>query len=102
MYLAHGGGSFAWLLSRVAHLWDATHETPAHDLARDVYVDSVVFDHRNAAYLHDRLGPDRILFGTDHPMAGADALDGSTLERLPVASRRLIERENAVQLVRTT
>lgn len=89
--LAHGGGSFAWALTRVAHVWDAAHERTAADLAHNVYVDSVVFDHRNLRYLVDRLGADHVLFGTDYPMPGSDSLLGTALDQLDETDRKLVE-----------
>jgi aminocarboxymuconate-semialdehyde decarboxylase len=93
--LAHGGGSFAWLLTRIAHLWDSTHDLTADQMSQGVFVDSVVFDPRNLRYLVDRLGADRVLFGTDHPMAGSDSLTGTTLAELSAQDRQLVERDNA-------
>lgn len=92
--LAHGGGSFAWILPRIAHLWNRTHETTAAELSKDLYVDSVVFEPANIQYLVDRLGADRILFGTDYPMPGSDSLTGNNLVSLPQTQRDMIERTN--------
>ncbi|MFC0040057.1 amidohydrolase family protein [Actinomadura rayongensis] len=97
--LAHGGGCFAWALTRIAHLWDANNSISAAELARSFYVDSVVFDPRNLRYLVDRLGADRILFGTDHPMPGSDSLKGDTLAELTPQARRQIESTNALNLL---
>lgn len=97
--LAHGGGTFPWVLSRIAHLWDETHDTTAAELARPVYVDSVVFREENIRYLVERLGADRVLFGTDHPMPGSDSLRGETLRALPDHERVLIQSGNARRLL---
>lgn len=97
--LSHGGGSFAWALTRIAHLWNATNPVSAEELARPFYVDSVLFDHRNLQYLVDRLGADRILFGTDHPMPGADSLQGNTLAGLTPEVRHQVESANALELL---
>ena len=88
--LAHGGGSFAWVLARIAHLWDRTHDTTAAELARPVYVDSVVFDQRNLRFLVDQLGADRVLFGTDHPLPGGDSLRGDTIAGLSADEYKLV------------
>lgn len=97
--LAHGGGTFPWVLSRIAHLWDETHDATAAELARPVFVDSVVFRDENIRYLVDRLGADRVLFGTDHPMPGCDSLTGGTLAGLDADERALIESGNALGLL---
>jgi aminocarboxymuconate-semialdehyde decarboxylase len=98
--LAHGGGTFAWALPRIAHMWDARHDVPAAQLVRNLYVDTVVFDPQNIRYLVDRLGADHLLFGTDHPMPGFDSLQGEVLNHLSLDERRLIESGNILRLLR--
>jgi aminocarboxymuconate-semialdehyde decarboxylase len=80
--LAHGGGGFAWALPRIRRLWDAGHDRTVADLVRHVYVDTVVYDPANVAYLRDTLGADRIVFGTDYPLPAQDDPAGSVLSRL--------------------
>lgn len=80
--LAHGGGGFAWALTRIARLWDAGHDRSARELARNVYVDSVVYEPANLVYLRDVLGADRIVFGTDYPLPAQDDMAGAALARL--------------------
>jgi len=97
--LSHGGGTFAWALPRIAHMWDARHDVTAAELVRNIYVDTVVFDAPNIRYLVDRLGADHVLFGTDHPMPGCDSLRGAALDQLGPAERQLIERDNICSLL---
>src|SRR5260370_37580638 len=51
--LAHGGGTFVWAFSRIAHLWDSMNDVKAADLVRNVFVDSVVYRASNLRYLCD-------------------------------------------------
>src|ERR1700752_3477944 len=81
--LAHGGGTFFWALSRIAYLWDQSDERRSAELTRNVFVDSVVYDPANLRYLCERIGSDRILFGTDYPLPAQDDLQGSILAGLP-------------------
>jgi aminocarboxymuconate-semialdehyde decarboxylase len=97
--LAHGGGTFFWALSRIARLWDQGDEPRSSDLTRNVFVDSVVYDQANLRYLRDRIGSDRILFGTDYPLAAQDDLGGSILAGLPAADAEKVAGLNAAALL---
>ncbi|MET0739962.1 MAG: amidohydrolase family protein [Candidatus Nanopelagicales bacterium] len=70
---AHGGGSLPYALGRMDNAWrqrpDAvgtSKEPPSHYTQR-FYVDSVVFDDRTLRFLVDRVGPDRVVVGSDYP-----------------------------------
>ena len=80
--LAHGGGTFVWALSRIARAWDQANDVKSAELTRNIYVDSVVYQPANLRYLCERLGPDRILFGTDYPLPAQDDIKGSLLSGL--------------------
>jgi aminocarboxymuconate-semialdehyde decarboxylase len=97
--LAHGGGSFAWTLPRVRRLWDAGHDRKVAELIEHVYVDSVVYDPDNVAYLRDLLGADKILFGTDYPLPAQDDLRGAVLARLAPDEAELVWGGNATRLL---
>ncbi|WP_428338993.1 amidohydrolase family protein [Mycobacterium sp.] len=97
--LAHGGGTFFWALSRIARLWDQGDGPRSSDLTRNVFVDSVVYDQANLRYLCDRIGSDRILFGTDYPLPAQDDLGGSILADLPAADAAKIAGLNAAALL---
>jgi aminocarboxymuconate-semialdehyde decarboxylase len=97
--LSHGGGTFAWALPRIARLWDATHDRPVAELVRNVYVDSVVYDPANLAYLVASLGPDKVLFGTDYPLPAQADLTGSILETLTPVDRLSVAGQNAMELL---
>lgn len=97
--LAHGGGTFFWALSRIARLWDQGDEPRSSDLTRNVFVDSVVYDQANLRYLCDRIGSDRILFGTDYPLPAQDDLRGSILTGLPAAEAEKVAGLNAAAVL---
>lgn len=65
---AHGGGGFIWSAPRLANAWDASHDRPLSELMANVYVDTVVYDPENVRYLVSRLGPERVIWGTDYPL----------------------------------
>ncbi len=97
--LAHGGGTFFWALSRIAQLWDQGREESSAELTRNVFVDSVVYEPANLRYLNERLGPERILFGTDYPLPAQTELQGSILAALPQADADKIAGPNAAHLL---
>jgi aminocarboxymuconate-semialdehyde decarboxylase len=97
--LAHGGGGFVWALTRISRLWDAQHERPVRDLVRNVFVDSVVYDPANVAYLRDVLGAEQIVFGTDYPLPAQDDLRGAVLARLSGDEAEQVWGGNAARLL---
>lgn len=97
--LAHGGGGFAWSLARIGRLWDAGEHRPVHELIRNVYVDSVVYDPANVAFLRDALGADKIVFGTDYPLPAQDDMRGAVLARLDDAEADQVWGGNATCLL---
>lgn len=97
--LAHGGGTFYWALSRIAHLWDQSDEPSSAALTRNVFVDSVVYDPANLRYLCDRVGAERILFGTDYPLPAQADLGGSILTGVSESDAAKIGGTNAANLL---
>jgi aminocarboxymuconate-semialdehyde decarboxylase len=70
---AHGGGSFVFLLGRLDNAWHfrdiargKSQHPPSHYLNR-FYLDSAVFDEGALGLLVDKMGEDRVMFGTDYP-----------------------------------
>jgi aminocarboxymuconate-semialdehyde decarboxylase len=98
LLLAHGGGAFPWVLPRIARLWDLNHETTAAQRARNVYVDTVVYQSANVRYLVDVLGPERVLFGTDFPLPAQDDLRNATVSGLDADTVEAILGGNAEKL----
>jgi aminocarboxymuconate-semialdehyde decarboxylase len=80
---AHGGGALPLLAGRLGRALAA--EDPAHPAATfdltqrapGLYVDSILFSSRALALCIDVFGPERVLFGTDHPFPIADARQGA-------------------------
>jgi aminocarboxymuconate-semialdehyde decarboxylase len=70
---AHGGGSFVFLLGRLENAWlhrdiarGQSKHPPSHYLNR-FYLDSAVFDDGALRLLVEKMGEDRVMFGTDYP-----------------------------------
>lgn len=97
--LAHGGGTFVWALTRLRRLWDSGHERPVAELVRNLFVDSVVYEPANVAYLRDVLGADKIVFGTDYPLPAQDDLRGGVLARLSGDEAEQVWGANATRLL---
>lgn len=108
LVLAHGGGALPWLWGRVIQghaalpaARDACAQAPAAYL-RQFWFDSLVHDPGALAYLVRWAGPDRVLLGTDAPLALADpdplhTLAAAGLEREAAA---LVAGGNAARLLR--
>jgi aminocarboxymuconate-semialdehyde decarboxylase len=70
---AHGGGSFPYLLGRLANAWHhhpvargMCEKPPSHYLNR-FSVDSAVFDQRALEFLVGTMGAEQVMLGTDYP-----------------------------------
>ncbi|MEX3939911.1 amidohydrolase family protein [Paraburkholderia sp. BR10937] len=95
---SHGGGTLASLLPRLekaSRVFEPLRETlqqSAHEQARRLWYDSLVFDPATLRHLVDTFGDTRIMLGTDYPFAfrerdpvgGVEALglDAAATERL--------------------
>jgi aminocarboxymuconate-semialdehyde decarboxylase len=105
--LAHGGGTFPWLLGRWEHGRQVRPEArlatrPIMEYARELYVDNLVHDDRIATYLIDLLGADRVLIGSDHPydMGCLDPVERVTRLDIDNQSKDLILGHTAARLLR--
>jgi aminocarboxymuconate-semialdehyde decarboxylase len=82
--LAHGGGTLPMLAGRAAHTigrvpgMPGSSSTPSEILGR-FYYDSVVHDPMALAFTMSRVGPHRMVFGTDMPFPMAIARPGDLL-----------------------
>lgn len=70
---AHGGGALPFLMGRL----EGTHhgapgERPLRESARRLLLDAALYEADAVAMAADLVGPDRLLFGTDHPFPNAD------------------------------
>lgn len=86
---AHGGGSFAFLLGRLENAWHhrdiargKSNFPPSHYLNR-FHLDTAVFDHDALDMLVKKMGPDRLMFGTDYPFPLGEQQMGKLIMTAP-------------------
>ena len=71
--LGHGGGYTCYGIGRMDHGWQVRSEARVHitqppsAYLRRFYYDCIVYDEPALRYLIDRVGADRVVFGTDWP-----------------------------------
>jgi aminocarboxymuconate-semialdehyde decarboxylase len=82
---AHGGGSFAFLLGRLANAWHhrdiargRSEHPPSHYLDR-FSVDGAVFDPRSLRLLVEVMGENRVMLGSDYPFPLGEQRIGSLI-----------------------
>jgi aminocarboxymuconate-semialdehyde decarboxylase len=108
---AHGGGSFAFTLGRIARGYEVRPDlcnvnqvhNPRHYLGR-FWVDTVTHDPRALRYILDTFGPERVLYGTDYPFPLGDLEHGRWIEELglpPEIEERIFVR-NAMEFLGLT
>ncbi|WP_206486240.1 amidohydrolase family protein [Thalassotalea sp. G2M2-11] len=103
---AHGGGSFAFLLGRLENAWlhrdiarGHSAHPPSYYLDR-FYLDTAVFDHDALHLLVQKMGTERLLFGTDYPFPLGEQEMGKlikTAPRLTSEEKQLMLADNARQ-----
>jgi aminocarboxymuconate-semialdehyde decarboxylase len=83
--LAHGGGSFAFLLGRLENAWHhqpvargECQYPPSHYLNR-FHTDSAVFDQRALEFLVGTMGADQVMLGSDYPFPLGEEHVGSLI-----------------------
>jgi aminocarboxymuconate-semialdehyde decarboxylase len=96
---AHGGGSFAFLLGRLENAWHhhpvargVSKFPPSHYLDR-FFVDSAVFDQSALNFLVEKMGPERVLLGSDYPFPLGEQRVGSLIRESslsPAAKSKLL------------
>ncbi|AWV90291.1 amidohydrolase family protein [Bradymonas sediminis] len=96
---AHGGGSFAATLGRIDHgfkmrpdLCQTQTSTPPSELARRIYIDSLVHDPRALEFVVDIFGEERIALGTDYPFPLGELAPGQLIESVDFLSAAARER----------
>ena len=72
MILAHAGGTLAQIVGRLDHGYRVRPETktipkPPSEYLKQIYVDTIAHEDAMLAYLVSRLGPQRVVVGTDRP-----------------------------------
>lgn len=105
--LAHGGGSFPYILPRLDQGWEVwphlrlTEHPPSH-YAKNFYFDSLVYDKDNLAFLIERFGHDKIIMGSDYPFLLREIDPGKVIDDspdLPSEVKKAILGENALQFL---
>ncbi|WP_158914734.1 amidohydrolase family protein [Caulobacter sp. S45] len=75
---AHGGGAWPLIMGRVDKGFAVRNEMradigrPPSDYSKQVYVDSLTFDAASLRFVVDRMGPDRVVLGSDYPFGLGD------------------------------
>ncbi|WP_127108507.1 amidohydrolase family protein [Pararhodobacter zhoushanensis] len=92
---AHGGGYLPAYIGRADHTWCVRPEArgcaalPSEYLSR-IWVDTVVFDRTQLSDLVQRMGADRVMFGTDYPFDMADCRPDQVAAALPLSARAAV------------
>lgn len=95
--LSHGGGGLPYQLARLDHTYQMREQIrevakrPPSGYLRNFLFDTVVYDSRPLRFLLELVGPDNVVFGTDHPF---DIADTSGIE-----SVKAINEETAVRVL---
>jgi len=102
--LVHGGGTLPYLLGRVDHGYRevaASHTVPLppETYLRRFYFDTLVHDPRALAFLHEMVGAERLLFGTDYPYDMGESDPLGMLERAGLGSRAELLGDTAAALL---
>jgi len=86
---AHGGGAFTFLLGRLENAWQhrdiargKSEFPPSHYLDR-FYLDTAVFDHDALQMLINKMGEDKLMFGTDYPFPLGEQQMGQLIKTAP-------------------
>ena len=85
--LLHGGGFLPYQIGRFDHAWSVRPESRVHlhvapsSLLHRFWFDSLTHDDMSLRFLHDRIGDDRLVLGSDYPFDMADADPARTLRR---------------------
>jgi aminocarboxymuconate-semialdehyde decarboxylase len=100
----HGGGTLPYLAARFDQMWARTSgirriDSPPSSYLRRLWFDAIVYDQPTLEFLVDRVGADRVLYGSDYPFLIGDMT--GVLERvdaLPAEDAALIRSGNAIRL----
>jgi aminocarboxymuconate-semialdehyde decarboxylase len=103
--LPHGGGFLPYQIGRLDHGFDVhpacqgAIETLPSGYLRNFYYDTITHDDAALRYLIDRVGADRVLYGTDYPFEMTDDVGTRRIRSVAGLSdqeREQISHENAV------
>jgi aminocarboxymuconate-semialdehyde decarboxylase len=100
----HGGGAFPYLAARFDIMWERTtsarkNQAPPTTYLKRLWYDSIVYDQPTLDFLVERVGSDRVLYGSDYPFSIGD-MKGilARVDALPAAGRDAIRSGNAERL----
>src|SRR5688572_17472968 len=100
----HGGGAFPYLAARFDIMWERTvsarkNAAPPSTYLKRLWYDSIVYDQPTLDFLVERVGADRVLYGSDYPFSIGD-MKGilARVDALPGAHRDAIRSGNAERL----
>ena len=87
--LAHGGGSLAFTIGRIAHGFRERPDLCAVDCTADpleqlgrFYFDTLVHDEAALRFLIDRVGADRLALGSDYPFPLGERVAGEMIRAM--------------------
>ena len=100
----HGGGAFPYLAARFDIMWERTtsarkNQAPPTTYLKRLWYDSIVYDQPTLDFLVERVGHDRVLYGSDYPFSIGD-MKGilARVDALPAERRDAIRSGNAERL----
>jgi aminocarboxymuconate-semialdehyde decarboxylase len=106
--LAHGGGTFPWLLPRLDQTWKIFDDVKAgtarkpSETAKTLTYDTLTYDIHNVSFLIERVGADRLVMGTDYPFPLRETPAGAVIDAvdtLRVEEREAIFGSNALRFL---
>jgi len=102
----HGGGALPYLIARIDKIWATSVTTrkisrPPSSYLRRLLFDTIVYDTETLDFLMQRVGADRLLFGSDYPFQAGD-MKGilGRVDALPAAQRDAVRGGNARTLLK--
>lgn len=103
LLVAHAGAALPYVLGRLVrnHLMDPSATSDPLESFAHLYFDSVVFDSDAMSFLIAKVGPERILLGSDYPFPIGDLTPRKVIAEAKLADnqRALIEGGNARRLL---
>ncbi len=100
----HGGGAFPYLAARFDIMWERTvtarkNKEPPTSYLKRLWYDSIVYDQQTLDFLVERVGADRVLYGSDYPFSIGD-MKGmlARVDALPAGQRDAVRSGNAEKL----
>jgi aminocarboxymuconate-semialdehyde decarboxylase len=100
----HGGGAFPYLAARFDIMWQRTisarkNQAPPSTYLNRLWYDSIVYDQQTLDFLVERVGSDRVLYGSDYPFSIGD-MKGvlARVDALPAQQRDAVRSGNAERL----